>query len=468
MLGFSRGNFWMNRSKKSRTFFSFIIKDTTFIFIIFFCLLFLFLNFKMTAYADLIKTFTPKITVLRNYRDLTDFEYKDSYWTTEISPGFSLELNSPKTQIDLDYAIGFSSFQNRNEKNSEDSTRHSLTTGLNKLLGRNTQFELSDTFVRSENPIMMYDEEVRDVLRERQIYTQNSGDAILSWQFGPGDGISLGYRNRYLDINSKSSDYEDSKGHEGFLTLDKRLNPKFSFGLFTSINRGKFYQQGESHGESSEDFYNFEEIMTLNYNWHPKRSFFIKYDSLKKDFDRYDGTPKTDDFWLHQGSIGFNLILSPNSELNLECGFFVKNPYNSKPSEGGTFSSMLTARAKNSTFTLQGSGGFREDYFSPENLGSSKFRRIFAIIQYNLSKYLRLNLFSGYNRDDFPGEHRKIDSQQIGTVFALNLKHQLTLDVEFLHWEKKEKTSVNQFEDIKTGRNNFVIITLRWNYPVLF
>lgn len=423
----------------------------------------------MTAYPDMVKTFTPKITVLRNYRDLTDIEYnKDSYWKTEISPGFSMELNSSKTQISLDYEAGFSSFQNRNEENSEDSTMHSLTTGWNELLGRNIKFELRDTCVRSENPIMMYDEEVRDVLRERQIYTQNTGDAILSWQFGPGDRVSLGYRNRYLDINSKSSDYEDSKGHEGFLTMDKRFNPKFSFGLLTSINRGKFYQQGESFGEGSEDFYNFEGEMTLNYLWRSNRSFFIKYDSLKKDFDRYYRTPETDDFWLHQGSIGLNLILSPNAELNLEGGFFIKNPYNSKTNEGGTFNATFTTRKKNSSFTLRGSGGFREDYFSPENLGSSKFRSLFGIIQYNLSKNLNLNIFSGYNRDDFPSEQRKNDSLQIGTVFALNLQHQLTLDVEFLHWEKKEKTSDNQVEDIKVGRNNFIIITLRWNYPILF
>jgi hypothetical protein len=421
----------------------------------------------------MVKIFKPKISVFRDYHRQDGSQLNGSYWKTNLMPGFSLELNSPKALMIFDYEAGLSnqdriiSSSGNNDDDSRWDTIHNLTVSWDQYLTRSIQLEIRDRFAHEENPVLTHDDRVKEVLRERLIYDQNDGYVELSWNFGIKDRVSLVYQNRYFDIQDKSTVYGDSVGHEGSLLLENWLNSKIGFESFARFNRGKFKKSEGIVEDNLEDFYDYEGGVTLNYFWHPNRRLFIKYNALNKDFDNFNKDNEAIDFWLHKGLMGLNIVLSSQTDIYLEGGYFVQEIHEqnvSRKNEGSIFKSILKNRlTKDFSFSMEGSGGYKEDYFSAENLGPSKFLEVFGSADYIFSKKFRINAYTICHFDDFLAENRKNKSCYSGTVFFFYLHNNLMLSVEFFHSEYESKTEV-----VENTRGNSIFIHLTWNHNIPF
>ncbi|MGA1825322.1 MAG: hypothetical protein ACMUIP_11745 [bacterium] len=183
--------------------------------------------------------------------------------------------------------------------------------------------------------------------------------------------MKIGYRNRYYYSDSASS--EDSVSHEGFLNLDKWFIRQFGISFTSSVNRGKFKAPHISSWHEDEDnFYQSQGELMLNYRWSPSGTLFTKYGLLYQDFDKTDQLNNASDYRTHQGIVGLELALRMHTAFGVVGGYFkndLLNSDNGEKKEGSIFSAILSIQSERSSLSIEGSGGYAEDYFSSENLG---------------------------------------------------------------------------------------------------
>jgi hypothetical protein len=427
----------------------------------------MYLTFSDIANAGMRRTFTPRISVYREYDDNIDLDHKDkkSEWITMASPGFSLNLDSPKTKLGLDFETRFAFYK---RDSNRDTILHNGTVSWEQPLTRNLKLDIRDTFSRSDDPILVSEEDSGiEEVGERRIYYRNNGQISFSLQFGIDSSVGLGYRNLYL--NSKSARYEDRHGHEFLFNLNTSFIPSFGIGLESRINRGRFIQPREFTGEFSEDFYDYEGLITLNYRWHSSRSLFARYSLLDKNFNKPGQGPDNMDFRVHQGSLGLSFALSPHTNFNADGGYFLQDFHNGREEDGGRFNIVLNTQMRKASVSLGGRGGYAQDYFSSENLGSSRFKQVFGSANYLLSENLRAFVSANYRWNDFFRENdqgnRKDEVWRASTGFYFSFNDWLTLYIEGIRSERESKSDDPEVEDF---RDNRVMLRLTGAYPILF
>lgn len=408
--------------------------------------LFLNLGFLTTTGAAMRWTLTPRISIHEQYDDNVDIEPEDEHsdWITMVSPGISLGSETQHTTMTLDYEAGFSFYA---DDFSRNYARHQGRMEWDQDISRYLRFHVSDTFIRSEDPIIETEGEIEDIRTERGIYYRNAGDASLFYEFGEEDQVAVGYRNRYLD--DRSSIDEDSVSHEGFVNLDTWFTPLFGIGMTSSYNRGQF--------ERADDFDQYAAGLTVNYRWQEARRVYARYDLLYQDFE----PSETDDYRVHQGSLGLSLALSAQTDLDLEGGYFIHDYLNEDQIEGAMFTGTLGTRLERTSLRLAGGGGYDQDYYSAENLGSYKFREVSGSADYLLIENLNIFASASYRWEDFfETEDDRTDEVRRATgSFSFLFRHRLTLFLEGTHSERESSDSTVEFRD------NRVMLRLTWAYP---
>jgi hypothetical protein len=333
-----------------------------------------------------------------------------------------------------------------------NSTRHQAQADWNQRLTPYVRFQASDAFVRSEEPIVETEGQIEEIRRERSIYYQNNGQASFSCDFGAEDQITAGYSNLYLDDGSSRD--EDSQGHEGFLGLDKWFSPEYGIGITSSYNRGDFKQL--------DDFAGYKAGLTLNYRWRPSRRLYGRYDLLYQDFE----PSEANDYRVHQEALGVILALGPHTDFNMEGGYFVQDYLNGDQMEGGAFSGSLSTRIKRASLRLAASGGYDQDYFSSENLGSYKFRQVSGSADYLMTETLRAFGSASYGWQEFFGADTQRDRKDRvwhgSAGLSLSFWQWLTLSLEGTHSERDSDDPAMDFED------NRIMLHITGAYPYSF
>jgi hypothetical protein len=409
------------------------------------------LSFTAIAEAAMRRTLTPRISVQEQYDDNIYLvpENETADWITLLSPGISLALEGADSTMNVDYEAGFSFYRDDTDMNS---TRHQARADWNQRLTGYLRLQATDVFVRSEDPIVESDGRIEEIRRERSIYYQNNGEASLSCEFGAEDQITAGYRNRYLD--DRSSRDEDSQGHEGFLGLDKWFSSQYGIGMTSSYNRGQF--------EQSDDFEQYRGGLTLIYRWQTSRRLYGRYDLLYQDFE----PAGAEDYRVHQGVLGVSVALSLKTDFNIEGGYFLQDYLNGADMDGGTFSGGFSTRLQRASLSLAGSGGYDQDYFSSENLGSSKYRQVSGTGDYLITDNLRAFGSASFRREEFFGADTRRDRKDkvwraMGGLSSTFWRW-FTVSLEGTHAERDSDDASVDFED------NRVTLRLTAAYPYVF
>ena len=409
------------------------------------------LGFPIIADAATRKTLTPRVSLQEQYDDniYLEADNEDSDWITLVSPGISLALEGPDTTMNLDYEAGFSFYQDDTDMNS---TRHQAQGDWNQRLTPSVMLQASDAFVRSEEPLVETAGQIKEIRTERSIYYRNDGQASVSCDFGAEDQVTAGYRNRYL--NDGSSLDEDSQGHEGFLGLDKWFSSHYGIGMTFSYNRGHF--------EQTHDFDAYQGGLTLNYRPRLSRRLYGRYNLLYHDFE----PAEADDYRIHHGALGLVLTLGYDTDLNLEGGYFVQDYLNGDQTEGGTFNGGLSTRIKSVSLNLGGSSGYDEDYFSSENLGFYKFRRVSGSVKYLITDSFYAFGTASYSWQEFFGtdthRDRKDEVWHTSAGLSLSFWQWLTLSLEGTNSKRDSDDPGMDFED------NRGLLRLTVSYPHSF
>ena len=123
-------------------------------------------------------TFTPRISVSETYDDNIDLDpddEKESDWITVLSPGFLLELDSKKTQLDLDYEFGLSYYL---QDSTRDTIRHRGQLSWDQQLAEYLGLHVTNIFTRSEDPLRGEDGRITDISSKRDVQYRNDAVAL--------------------------------------------------------------------------------------------------------------------------------------------------------------------------------------------------------------------------------------------------------------------------------------------------
>lgn len=408
-----------------------------------------------TGHATMKKTLTPRISVQEQYDDNIDLQPDDenSDWITLVAPGISLALEGEDTSMNLDYQIGFSFYA---DDSSRDSTTHQAQAAWEQRVSEHLHFHLFDNFVRSEDPVIAADGEIEDIRRDREIYYRNVGETSLSYQFRQEDAVTAGYRNRYLDDTSSRD--EDSIGHEGFMNVDSWLTPQYGIGLTSHCTDGQF--------EVADDFRQYGAGITASYRWETSRRVYGRYDFLHHDFDEAATATERNDYEVHQGVLGMSVQLGTPTELSAEAGYYLQDYIDEGELDGIVFSGGLKTHVGRTSLNLAASGGYGEDYFSSENLGSSSYRKIMGSVDHLVTENLRIFASASYRWEEFFGADTDRDRKDEVWLARGGLSYSfwrwLTLSLEGAHMERDSDDPTAEFVD------NRVTLRLTAAYPSIF
>jgi hypothetical protein len=408
-------------------------------------------------------TFTPRVSVSETYDDNLDLapDNEESDWITTVSPGFLLELDSQKTQLDLDYEAGFAFYA---QDSSRDTTRHRARISWNQLLAEHWRLNLNNTFSRSEDPITVEDDRITDISNEREVEYRNTGEASLNWQFGAEDLVTLGYRNRLL--NSDSDQTEDSRANEGFLNLGTWFVPEFGIDLTSSFARWEFQQPSGFSGIPTDDFYRYSAGLTMNYRWRPQRVAYARYNIVYQDFDQEFGALSklvSEDFVVHQPTVGFSLLLSPNTDLGAEFGYFRQEYDGDRNGEDGfVLNASFNTRGERTIFGIQTDSGYDLDYGTSENRGFSKYSDNSARVDYQLADNFGVFASARYRWEDFSDPDRTDHTYEGRAGLTYSFRRWLTASLEGAHLRRDSDEDAQEFKD------NRVTLSITTSYPIPF
>jgi len=409
------------------------------------------------GHAQTRATFTPRILIQEEYDDniFLDSDSEQSDWITTVSPGFLLELQSQKTALDLDYQAGFAFYAKDSDR---DTTRHRARLLWDQNLNPYLSLRVADTFSRSEDPITISEEgRVVDIANRREVQYRNRGEARLAWQFGAEDLLSFGYRQRLLDSNS--NDTEDSRANEGFVDLATWFVPQFGIGLTSNFSRWEFQQPSGFTDIPTEDFYQYQAGLTMNYRWRPTSLIFARYSILGIDFDD-ETSANSDDYTVHQPTLGLSLRFSPNTEFGAEMGYFRQDIKNGKGDDGFVLNANFNTRGQRASLRILSNTGYNLDYGSSDNQGFSKFSDNSANISYQLTENFNVFASARYRWADFTEIDRTEHTYGGRAGLAFDFWRWLTLSLEGAHLERDSNDADRDFED------NRVALRLTAAYPI--
>jgi hypothetical protein len=428
-------------------------------------LLFLVLLLPTSGLAQVTeRTFTPRISVDETYDDNIELTKNDkkSDWITTVSPGFNFAVNSQHTRLRLDVSGGRSFYL---DHSSRDATRLDTTLSLDQKVSSRLSVLASDTFARTEDQITLENGAITDVSREREIHYHNTGEAGLSYQFGPENRVNFGYRN-YL-YWSESDLEEDSLGNEGFFTLTNWFGPRFGTELAGSVLRATFEQSNAFTGVPHEDFYNYTGAATVNYRWHPSRRVYVRYQILDHRPDETSVETGTFDYRVHQGTLGTSLAFGPHTTLDVGAGYFFQDVDSGEDRDGPVANVLLSTRRERLTLRLGGNGGYDESYFTSENLGFAKYWEAVGAVEYQLTAPLAVLASGSYRWEKYydttgAGEDRTDKTWLATAGFRYAFLRYLTLSLDGTHTERSSDVREEEFTD------NRATLRLTWAYGIRF
>lgn len=390
--------------------------------------------------GDLFRYFQPHISVQEEYNsniDLTPTNRTEDYITT-VSPGlrFSTLPRAEATRaqqapgveqkfgIDLDFNAGFV-FYAKEEDNNYTSLNGSLNAWY--LFSPKLSFRVRDYLIRSDE-IREADFSVTAIEGQTLIsrttrrvpYYRNVFEPSVEYRFGRENVFGINYRNNLYRIKSRT--FEDSTENTVNPRLTYWFNIRNGVTLDYTLTLGDFERSSDLVGHTATGRY--------TYRFNPRTSIFGEYAYLLRDFDR----PSVD-YDIHRPSLGISHAFSPTLSGSVQAGYYWQNPERGATTDGLFYDVSVSQRTRRTTYTLLFQGGYREDYFTAENLGFTKYYRAIGRVSHQLLQRMNIGLFSSYEwikyyRDVVEVERQKDRIWSVGADAAYQLFRWLTLSLE--------------------------------------
>jgi hypothetical protein len=360
---------------------------------------------------------TPRFVVGQEYDDNIDLdpENKKSDYITTVSPGIKINAESAKNGLSLDYAPTWVRYWDYEEN---DTVRHNGKIDLWYLFTKYLRLDLNDNYLKSEEPHEEgEDGAIQTIRHTRNNYERNDASISLDYQFGSQDHIKGGYA--YQILNNEDPALTDSTEHGPFASLIYWFDFKNGMELDYRFSTAEY--ELESGLPSEDDFDGHEAGARYTHRFDPHTNAYVCYGLTTREFDI-----ETNDYQIHDFSVGLNYGLSPQTSISLASGFYKPNgdPYDSEDAKL-FFSAGLEHETKNLKMSLEATKGWDEGFFEAERRGFTEYWTSRGRIEYQPTKHMTTYASISYRKNDYMLETKIDDDTYQG---------ECGLEISFLRW----------------------------------
>ena len=399
------------------------------------------------AWADTRVEITPRISVSEVYDDNINLDNtnEESDYLTTVSPGINLTMSSQRSSLSLDYSPTWVWYD---ENDQNDTVRHAGTLAFGQELSQYIRFNLTDTYIRSEEPLETT-EGVESARSTRNTYQRNTGTAGLRYQFGPEDNAGVAYSNNLL-LN------EDPTLDDGTIqNLSADMNYWFTIKNGIQLNYGftKAIFWRDDGGLPGDDYDGNEAGIRYIRRFSRQTRASAGYGFTNRIFQG-----ATEDYEVHELGVDLGHDFSPSLSLSLGIGYFWQLNEVSENETGYTYDALLEKRFNRGSFSIGGSGGWDEAYLEAERRGFTRFWSANTSIEYRLLE--RLTCYAGASfRHDKDSANRKSETMRGNGGLRLAFLRWFFATLDYSYAERDDDINT---EDYKVNR---VMLTLTATKP---
>jgi len=218
---------------------------------------------------------------------------------------------------------------------------------------------------------------------------------------------------------------DDSITQTPFTNLTYWFDVKNGVVLSYRYTRADFSRDDESL--AGDDYEGQAAGIRYNRRFSSRTSGFIGYDFTNRNFEGL-----SENYEVHDGSVGFEHAFSPDVSLSLAGGYFTQRRERSNDEDGYTYNASLVKTFERGNISIGGSGGWYENFLEVERRGFTRYWSASANIDYQLQE--NLNSYAGgvYRKErDSQSQDREIWRGNIGLGWSFLRYFTLSLDYVF-------------------------------------
>jgi hypothetical protein len=400
----------------------------------------------MADVPELLNQFHPYIDVQGTWDDNINLtqDGKVSDFITKIAPGLRYKAKGSGYGLTLDYQLGFNFYATNTQNNyvSQDGRLNGFYD-----IDRHWTVRLNETLTRSRDGIQTYfttgsggGQQINPASGVNQgLYLRNIVEPSVEYKFGRENVASFLYRNMIYQTDNNSS-----SGNSTENAVTPRL--AYWFNIHNGITLDYTYDKATY--EKEQNWISNIIAGRYIYRFNPRSRVYGNYVYMLKDFDgNYHDGPTTPDYSTHSPTVGVEHAFSATLSGKAEFGWFWQVVDAGPSMSGPVYNFSITQLSQKTTYTLALQGGYREQYFTSDNLGFSKYNQIMANITHKLQERLTLGLTGTLGRDEYENPSRTDNNWGlIGTLSYQPLKW-LTVSLEGSSQARESDLNGNSYRD---------------------
>jgi hypothetical protein len=207
-----------------------------------------------------------------------------------IGPLFILETTSSIDQLTISYNPSY----NYDFESSNNDVDHNFSLSGYRNFSKTLRFNLSDSFIYSDDPNLIQTTNTSDYNRGRKRYWTNDFNINFTYTYDTESSFGAGYSYRILrNEDTGPEGYEDYDKYVADLSLQHRINSSWNIGATTSYTRGLFDPPAQSVTDNeadgiaslSNDLSEYNTSVTLNWILSQRKTFLVSYDFSGTGYD---------------------------------------------------------------------------------------------------------------------------------------------------------------------------------------
>jgi len=307
---------------------------------------------------------TPRLSVGTEYTDNVRLVPEDaepgpeSDYITSVTPGITIDISGKPAGLALNYDPGYVTYNN---DTYDDYWRHAANASAWWQAARYTRFKLSNSFLKTEDPIDNEDLTVRD---SRNTYWRNTANFSLDQQFGAENSFRLAFQHSMLENDDPA--IEDSQRFVPSLGLTYWLNIRWGLDFSGVYTRTEYDVPEPELPDDYDDVYGSLRVL---HRFNRKVTGFVGYAHTYHIYDYSDESIFLNDYTIHDGFVGFDYDINKAAFLSMSVHYFVRDIEDGSDDDGFPVNLEFTKRFQHGNVSLNADGGYNYTSVTAENLG---------------------------------------------------------------------------------------------------
>ncbi|MBI5584200.1 MAG: outer membrane beta-barrel protein [Deltaproteobacteria bacterium] len=391
----------------------------------------------LADWREQIEKFHPSLTLQEQYNDNLNLTKEDkiSDFITTLYPGLKYLAVGNGYSFDLKYELGMNFYADHTENNylSHDGI---LKTWY--AFNPHWTVRLNDSLTRSRDRVgIPYtvttptgETTVNNLDSGEGLFLRNIFEPSVDYKFGREDMVTLLYRNMIYRTDGTG---EDSTDNSAFGRLQYWFN----------IHHGLFLDYTYSNAEFSvsPDWVGNNLGGRYVYRFNPRTLAYGEYRFSIRDFEF-----PSQDYAVHSPTIGGEHAFSPTLSGAARLGWFWQVVDVGPSFNGPVYSLSSSLRGAQTTFTVSFDGGFREEFFTSDNLGPSKYNQLTLAVTHKLQQRLTVGFSGSVDRSEYQSPDDRID-----WIYSVSG----SLSYQPLRWLIISLVATNQTRDSELDQNSY-------------